>query len=195
MLPVTYDYEGSQVLFRQAKAQSIAARRRADDAEAEQADGRSGVERRQRERDAVILTLILTQGAAEGYANWVHIQAETPLTHSSWIDRWARLPEAARALGRPNESTLSAEHQTFLERLGAWRNFLLHADSRARDRLRLLLTNGGGLRLGQSEFELLNADLAEAVVAEADQLFRWAQDLTGVPAPFLMHAWVAPDEP
>jgi len=195
---MTYSYDGSQVLFRQAKARAIAARRFAQQADQAEAIGSSGMERRQRERDAVISAIVLTQAAAESYANWVHIQADvTP--PRTWIERWKHLPTAARALGRPAQTTtdagpveitLSDEQEELLKELGAWRNFLLHADARARDRLRELLD----LASEQTEVDLLTADLAESLVGRAEELFRWAQRLTGINAPFLDHAWVAPDE-
>lgn len=202
MSAMTYDYDGSQVLFRQAKARSAAARGFAQQADAEQDAGGNGMERQQREKDAVIATLILAQGAAEGYANWVHIQAGIPAT-GTWVERWKKLPAAARALGRPAkagvggqpiEITLSSAHEEFLNRLGAWRNFLLHADTRARDRLRDLLNESGDLAPGEPQITLLTADLAETTLTRSDEIFRWAQDLTAVQAPFLDHAWVASDE-
>lgn len=190
---MTYDYDGSQVLFRQAKARSLAARRFTKEAAEEQGRGRSGIERKQRERDAVIVTVVLTQAAAEGYANWVHIQAGTS-ANGSWVNRWEELPAADEAMGRPAGPALSAEQRDFLNLLGAWRNALLHADTRARDRLHALLTSTGALDAGTSEIDLLTADLAESVVKRADELFRWAQGITGIQAPFLDHAWVAEDE-
>lgn len=200
---MTYDYDGSQVLFRQAKARSLAARRSAQQAEVEEAAGGNGMERRQREKDAVIATLVLAQGAAEGYANWVHIKAGIPPKDSSWVKRWKNLPAAARALGRPTQAevngqpeevTLSSAHEDFLNRLGAWRNFLLHADARARDRLHDQLSENGDLAPGEHEITLLTADLAETTLIRSDEIFRWAERLTAVQAPFLDHAWVSPDE-
>jgi hypothetical protein len=202
MRAMTHGYDGSQVLFRQAKARWSAARRFARQAGEEEAAGGNGMERRQRERDAVIATLILAQGAAEGYANWVHIQAGIP-AKGSWVERWKNLPAAARALGRPaqaeadgqlTEATLSSAHEEFLNQLGAWRNFLLHADARARDRLHEQLSENGDLAPGEHEITLLTADLAEKTLIRSDEIFRWAQRLTAVQAPFLDHAWVAADE-
>ena len=160
------------------------------------------MERRQREKDAVITALILAQGAAEGYANWAHIQAGVRAA-GTWVNRWKNLPAAARALGRPTqilvdgeqaEVTLSTAHEDFLNELGAWRNYLLHADVRARDRLREMLTGNGDLTPEETETSLLTADLAETTLNHADELFRWAQSLTAIQAPFLDHAWLAFDE-
>jgi hypothetical protein len=96
----TYDYDGSQVLFRQAKARSAAARRFAQQADAEQATGGNGMERRQREKDAVIAALILAQGAAEGYANWVHIQAAFRPRAPGWVAGRTCPQQPARSAAR-----------------------------------------------------------------------------------------------
>jgi hypothetical protein len=66
----------------------------------------------------VITVLVLVQGAAEGYANWIHIQAGVPATGSR-VSRWKNLPAVTRALGRPAQAladrgqaevTLSSAH-------------------------------------------------------------------------------------
>jgi hypothetical protein len=90
--------------------------------EIEQTQGRDGTERKQRERDAVIATLVLAQAAAEGYANWAHIHAGTPVDGQSWVERWQKLPAAAEAMGRPVGATLADPQCDFLNLLGAWRN-------------------------------------------------------------------------
>lgn len=202
---MTDNYNGSQVLFRMAKARAISAKKFAAQADSEIAQGGNGMERRQRERDAVIAVLVFTQGAAEAYSNWVHLEAQRKIEHSedpqslsyspgrSWIDHWETLPAAAEVLDRPGRAALSAEHKAFLERLGAWRNYLLHADRKARDRL-----------LGQiapdtdpetvSVPDLLTADRAHQVLTDIEPVFGWAQDVTGIQAPFLAGAWVAFDE-
>ncbi|WLQ35364.1 hypothetical protein P8A18_18905 [Streptomyces castrisilvae] len=83
----------------------------------------------------MIATLVLAQGAAEGYANWVFLQADvTP--SGTWIDRWCGLRNAASSLDRDDKSGLPKEHRTFFEELGAWRNYLLHSDAKSRNSLR-----------------------------------------------------------
>lgn len=97
---MTYGHDGSQVLFRQAKAPSAAARRFQQQADEQQAAGSSGAERRQREKDAVITTLILVQAAAEGHASPVRIQAGIPdaaHTRFAEIFRWAQRLTAIQA--------------------------------------------------------------------------------------------------
>ncbi|HEX5493986.1 MAG TPA: hypothetical protein VFX70_05345 [Mycobacteriales bacterium] len=189
---MTDDYDLSQVLFRQAKARYWAARRFANEATEREVQGDSG-ERQQRERDAVITTLILTQASAECYANWVHIQARTS-PGPRWVKRWERLPTAAEAMGRPANAELNETQCEFLNLLGAWRQALMHGDDTAWDRLRNKLIKSGALPSDTSVLDLLTVDLAESMVTRADELFRWAQDLTGIQAPFLDSAWVAADE-
>jgi hypothetical protein len=193
MTSVAYDYDGSQSSLQTGQGACPRRAAFATEADQQQARGGDGIERRQRERDNVISTLILAQGAAESYVNWVHITAGLT-TKDSWIKRWENLPASAQVLRRPRSSALSDDHRDFLNRLGAWRNFLLHADSRARDRLRELLISGGDLTVGTSEPNLLTAALAETVLKQADEVFRWAQHLSGIQAPFLDYAWVALDE-
>jgi hypothetical protein len=195
MTVMVYDYAGHQVLFRQAKARAMAARRFATQADLALSEGRSGVERQQRERDAVISVLILTQGAAEGYANRVHLEACTTITiKDTWIRRWEKIADAAGHLDRPTDFALNDDQRGFLTDLGAWRNYLLHADAKACERLYSRLVAVGSLDEATSPVDLLTADLAETIIHKADRLFRWAEDKTGIQAPFLDAAWVAPDE-
>jgi hypothetical protein len=190
---VTKQYNGSQVLFRQAKARSLAAARFAQTADAEQAAGLSGMERRQRERDAAINTVIMTQAAAEGYANWVFLQAGIETGNGTWISRWNGLRNATLALGRDGNVGVPKVHKDFFNELDAWRNYLLHGDDRARESLRRALENQERTYT-ENEIELLDSAYAASVVERAEAAFRWAQNATGVAAPFVDGAWVAPDE-
>ncbi|MDP5315295.1 hypothetical protein [Streptomyces poriferorum] len=188
----THRYDGSQVLFRQAKARSLAAQRFAREAEQEQAAGSSGMERKQRERDAVIATLILAQGAAEGYANWVFLQADvTP--SGTWIDRWCGLRNAASSLGRDDKFGLPKEHRAFFEELDAWRNYLLHSDEKSRNSLRRALEVQGHTDIS-TEVDLLDGAYAVSVMEKTEAACRWAEPRIGVPAPFSHGAWVETDE-
>jgi hypothetical protein len=183
------DYDGSQVLFRLACVAALRAREFADQAATEEHARGQAMERRQRERDQTIQTIVMTQAAAEGYANGVHLRANVAAS-GGWIDRWSALPAlSAAAPGSPHQQSRPG-----LEReLGAWRNYLLHADALARDRLQLLLLGAGLLRQGQSAVDLLTADLAERTRDQAAALFRWAEKATRVPAP-TTNGWIAPDE-
>ncbi|MER5357830.1 hypothetical protein [Streptomyces sp. NPDC002785] len=108
----THGYNGSHVLFRQAKARALAAQRFAEEAAQKRVVGDSDMERRQRERGAVIATVILAQGAAEGYVNWVFLQAGVTGS-GTWIDRWAGLRNAAAALRREHKFGLEKERRNF----------------------------------------------------------------------------------
>ncbi|MGW6202215.1 hypothetical protein ACWF9B_00960 [Streptomyces sp. NPDC055089] len=189
---MTHGYNGSQVLFRQAKARALAARRFAIEADQEQAEGRSGIERRQRENDAVIATLVLAQGAGEAYVNWVFLQSGvTP--SGTWIGRWGGLRTAARGLGRDDNFGLPSEHRRFFNALDAWRNYLLHGDKKARTSLRRALEAQGTTDL-TNETDLLDSAYAASVMDRAEAAFRWAEEHTGIQAPFLDAAWIAFDE-
>ncbi|WP_146610474.1 MULTISPECIES: hypothetical protein [unclassified Streptomyces] len=189
---MTHGYNGSQVLFRQAKARAIAARRFVGEADQEQAEGRSGIERRQREKDAVIATLVLAQGAGEAYVNWVFLQAGVRPS-GTWIDRWGGLRNAARELGRNNKFGLPSEHRRFFNELDAWRNYLLHGDERSRKSLRQALEAQGRTDL-TNETDLLDSAYAALVMDRAEAAFRWAEQQTGIQAPFLDGAWAAFEE-
>lgn len=189
-------FDGSQVLFRLAKENAIRARTRGDQADQEAAEGRlgQGSEPRARELDAVIGTITNAQAAAESYANWVHLTAGTTPDRgwNSWIIEWERLPEAAAALDRPTDFALSPEEKELLHEAAAWRNFLMHADRAARERLRARLINDGTLSAAASDADivaLLRADLAERLIDNFEALFRRAQRGTGINAPFTTGTW------
>ncbi|NJP25386.1 hypothetical protein FLW53_14535 [Microbispora sp. SCL1-1] len=140
----------------------------------------------------MISTLILAQGAAEGYVNWVFLQAGlTP--NGTWIDRWSGLRNAARALGRDDRFGLPQEHRKFFNELNAWRNYLLHGDEKARKALHEALEAQGRTDLA-SEIDILDSAYATSVMTRVESAFRWAEQHSGVQAPFLNGAWVALDE-
>ncbi|WP_370102577.1 hypothetical protein [Streptacidiphilus sp. MAP12-20] len=190
---MTTEYNGSQVLFRQAKARSLAAGRMAQQADEEMAAGRSGMERRQRERDAAMNVVIMTQAAAEAYVNWVFMQAKVAPGNGTWISRWRGIPRAAEALGRDRKCGLPSEHSDFFNELDAWRNFLVHGDSRAMEALKSALENQGRQSPGHP-VELLDSSYAASIVERAEAAFGWAQGATGITAPSGAGAWVAFDE-
>jgi hypothetical protein len=193
LITMTIDYDGSQILFRLAIVDTLTARKRAAQAAGELAARGQAMERQQRERDSVIRAIIMIQAAAEGYANSVHLRAGRD-AKGPWISRWKNLPRVAETMGRNPGSFLGDHHQEFLEELGAWRQFFLHADKMARDRLRNRLVDSGQLADGQLEVELLTADMAAAFLKQADSLFRWAEKVTGITAPNEHGVWIAPDE-
>ena len=72
---------------------------------------------------------------------------------------------APRAIGGPGTRDLDAETVGTLRWLSTWRNYLVHDDARARDRLR-----ANGVDAGR-ETAHLTADMAEAVIARMDEAF------------------------
>lgn len=130
---------------------------------------------------------MLTQGALEAWINWAHLTSRVKTT-DKWVQRWTKgLGRIAEARGHPPCFALSEEHRGFLEYLGAWRNFLLHGDARARGRL---LERAAGTDLSN----LLMASYAAEVIVGADSVFTLGGAVTGIPAPHSDHLFVAPDE-
>ncbi|GAT68795.1 hypothetical protein PS9374_04460 [Planomonospora sphaerica] len=190
-----YTFNASQVHFQAALDKARLARKRHDQAirEREQGFVGGGTEPRARETDATIAAVMLTQAAAESYGSWVHVQASTHPGFLKWQDAWKRFPQAAAKLGRPADFVLDSDRRATLSYLGAWRNYLMHTDPQARENLHKVLVDQGKIPPGAEEstiVALLNADLAEWAVTEFEKLFRWAQDRTGIPAPFTQGAWL-----
>jgi hypothetical protein len=162
---------------------------------AEQAENRaaqhkeSGVtERRLREMDAVMETIILTQAAAEGWIHHAYREAEVqaPL-RTNWRARWAIAP--ALIVG---EGVRSLEPETVesLEWLSAWRNYLAHDDDQARARIANFVPPG-------TEAEQLTATLARQVIDRMDRAFGDIGSIIGFKvgaAPNSAALWVASDE-
>ncbi|WP_328900627.1 hypothetical protein OHR86_12415 [Streptomyces sp. NBC_00441] len=140
----------------------------------------------------MIATVILAQGAAEGYVNWVFLQAGVAPS-GTWIGRWGALRHAAAKLGRDGEIGLPKAHRSFFNELDAWRNFLLHGDAKARESLRKALS-AQQLSVQAAEVELLDCAYALNVMDRVDAACRWAEERTGIPAPAARGAWVAADE-
>ncbi|MQA35941.1 hypothetical protein [Modestobacter roseus] len=146
------------MLYRRACATAYQARKRATEA-AE--TGR--FERRLRELDAAVETVVLAQAAAEGWIHRAYHLAEVePRGAGGWVARWEAAP---RAIGGPGTRDLDAETVRTLRWLSTWRNYLVHDDARARERLR-----ASGIDAG-SEALHLNADMAQTVIARMDDAF------------------------
>ncbi|MEV0595963.1 hypothetical protein [Nonomuraea cavernae] len=76
--------------------------------------------------------------------------------------------------------------------MGAWRNYLMHADPNVRDRLHAVLVQRKLIAPETGEdaiVKLLNADLALWAITTFDGLFRWAKARMGIQAPFAEGAW------
>lgn len=180
------EFRGNQILFRLAQARCVAAERRAD-----QHRQTGDNERRMREFDCVVETIVLVQAALEAHINQLFIDRGEDPPGRGWIARWKAIGSTTRD---ETDIKLRPTDVDFLEQLSAWRNALLHGDRRSRDRLRELLHHTHPDLERNHEPALLTADYARSVLIRAESLFRWAQAHTGVDAPFTKAAWVAPDE-
>lgn len=138
--------------------------------------------------DAVVETIVLAQAAAEGWVHRAyHIVAIRP-SRGSWVARWQRAPHL---ICGPDSRELKVETIETLRWLSTWRNYLVHDDEMARDRL-----HARGVAAG-SEGVALTADMAESVIDRMDQAFTdigacigW-RTLPGLHSAFL---WRAADE-
>ena len=146
------------MLYRRACATAHQARQRATEAAQ---TGRH--ERRLRELDAVVETVVLAQAAAEGWIHRAyHLADVEPQGAGGWVGRWQAAPEA---ICGPGTRDLDAETVGTLRWLSTWRNYLVHDDARARERLRANGINAG------SEAAHLTADMADEVIARMDDAF------------------------
>lgn len=178
-------YRGDQLLFRLAQARCAAAEKRAQ----QHQEGRDP-ERRMREFDCVVETIVLVQAALEAHINLLFIDADEAPPRG-WINRWKSIGRATRD---KVDIDMCRHDVDLLEEVSAWRNLLLHGDKLSRERLRNRLKSAHPDLEHNHETDLLTADYARSVVTRAESLFRWAAEHTGVQAPFTTAAWVAPDE-
>lgn len=155
---VSPDFFPAAMLYRRACATAHQARQRATEAAQ---TGRH--ERRLRELDAVVETIVLAQAAAEGWIHRAyHLADVEPQRAGGWVARWQAAPQA---ICGPGTRDLDAETGETLRWLSTWRNFLVHDDARARERLR-----ANGFDAGSAAAHL-TADMAEAVIARMDDAF------------------------
>lgn len=156
--PAPAGFFPAAMLYRRACATAHQARQRAMEAAQ---TGRH--ERRLRELDAVVETIVLAQAAAEGWIHRAyHLADVEPQGAGGWVGRWQA---ASQAICGPGTRDLDAETVGTLRWLSTWRNYLLHDDARARERLRANGINAG------SEAAHLTADMAEKVIARMDDAF------------------------
>jgi hypothetical protein len=164
----------------------------------ERAAGLSGLERRARERDAVISTVVLVQASVEAFINWTHIQAAHTVNSMNFTKRAEAVTTSAAILNPVAEAFAWSEAENdFFTELTKWRNFLGHSSATSRDWLRELLVSRGEVPDGASDsqmVELLTATLAARFVDTARTLMARAAGVTGTGAPFSNGAWHAPDE-
>ncbi|WP_158710942.1 hypothetical protein [Streptomyces griseus] len=194
-----HDVDLAQLMFRRADVERHRAAMYAAQAEQERAAGHSDLERRTRERDAAIATVVLIQACVEAFINWAHIRAGNTVTSMRFMDRANALPTSASRL-RPSAEVFAwtDDEETFFGELTKWRNFLGHASPTSRNWLRELLVERGEIPDNETTdsqiMELLTADLAARFVDTARTLMTRAATATGTSAPFTLGAWHAPDE-
>ncbi|MFE6086028.1 hypothetical protein [Streptomyces virginiae] len=194
-----HDVDLAQVMFRRADVESRRAAMYAEQAKRECEAGLSGMERRARERDAVISTVVLVQASVEAFINWAHIRAGHTVNSMKFKER-AKAITASAAILNPTAAesfAWSAAEDDFFSELNKWRNFLGHSSPTSRDWLRELLVERGEVPTGASDsqmMELLTAPMAERFVDTARTLMNRAAEATGTGAPFSSSAWHAPDE-
>jgi hypothetical protein len=183
-------FEVSTIVYRRA----VATRRRAQRMAAEFEETNS-MERRLREIDAVLEIIVLAQAACEGwiYFAYRHTKVE-PGRDRGWVQRWIDAPrlicDPRRSAGQPPTRGLEQATIEALRRLSAWRNFLLHGDDRAREKL-------GEVIQQEPDARLLTAALAEQIIDWADHAFTDLGSLLGVHGVIGLssdHLWVGYDE-
>jgi len=180
--PVSAEFVPAIMLYRRACAMAHQAGRRAA-----QSVETGSQERRLREIDATVETIVLAQAAAEGWIHWAYRIAGIEPSCRGWIPRWQ---EAPRVIAGAETRHLEEETLETLRWLNAWRNFLVHNDSMARQRLARLVPPG-------SEVDLLTARTAEAVISRMDDAFRDIGGCIGwrtLPALHSVFLWRAHDE-
>jgi hypothetical protein len=129
---------------------------------------------RQRRADCGILAVVLAHAALESAWHWEMQVAgvQPPPTWPRELENGIR--RVADARGRPVPSGISEADKSDFELLCAWRNFLQHADARARQRL--------AEKLGADFHQHLGADLAEWAIEVLDTYARhFAGSMGGQP--------------
>lgn len=180
--PVKVDFVPAVMLYRRAAAMAEQAEQRSA-----QFAERSSSERRLRMIDAVMETIILSQAAAEGWIYAAYRLAGERPRGRGWRECWSQAPQII--LG-PEARELDGASTDTLEWLSAWRNYLVHDDDRARERLAKHVPEG-------SETDHLTAEMAREVITRMDAAFADVGSLIGfrtLSAPNSAFLWVAFDE-
>lgn len=171
------------MLYRRACAQAQQAVRMADEFSE---TGRH--ERRLREMDASMTTIVLAQASAESWIYSAYRRAAVePLGKGGWRQRWV---DAPRLICGEGTRGLDASTERSLRTLGTWRNFLLHGDDASRRRLHSIVPE-------EDVADRLTSELARMVIEQMDASFADAGALLGVHGTAGLHSaflWVAPDE-
>lgn len=175
------DFDGSQLFYRLAFASGMRAADRNG-----QAEGGASSERMARSFDARFEAVVLLQASAEAWINRAYEQTALPTTNPNWRGRWKGIGKVAQARQRPWLS-LTTESGDLLDEVSAIRNFLLHGDTNAKERL-ATLTQGADLH------DFLTIAFIERMFQSAERLWDEARSITGLNAPTISGAWVAWDE-
>jgi hypothetical protein len=179
---VKVDFVPAVMLYRRAAAMAEQAEQRAT-----QFAERSSNERRLRMIDAVMETIILSQAAAEGWIYAAYRLAGEKPRGRGWRECWAQAPKIIAGADARN---LASATTGTLDWLSAWRNYLVHDDDRARERLAEFVRAG-------SETEHLTAEMAREVITRVDAAFADVGSVIGfrtLSAPNSVALWVAYDE-
>ena len=176
------DFVPAVMIYRRACATAHQAQARAAE---HLSTGRN--ERRLREVDAVVETIVLAQAACEGWIHAAYRLAGIDPPRGGWVARWQAAPQT---ICGPSARDLDTDTVENLRWLSRWRNYLVHDDAQARARLRQYVAAG-------SEVEHLMAALASEVIERCDAAFTdagailGARTLAGLHSDFL---WRAADE-
>jgi hypothetical protein len=144
------------MLYRRAVAMAEQAEQRAA-----QFAERSSSERRLRMIDAVMETIILSQAAAEGWIYAAYRLAGEKPRGRGWRECWAQAP---KIIAGSDARDLDEATSDTLDWLSAWRNYLVHDDDRARERVAEYVRAG-------SETDHLTAEMAREVITCVDAAF------------------------
>ncbi len=146
------DFVPAVMIYRRACATAHQAQARAAE---HLSTGRN--ERRLREVDAAVETIVLAQAACEGWIHAAYRLAGIDPPQGGWIARWQAAPQA---ICGPNARDLDTKTVEILGWLSRWRNYLVHDDAQARERLHQYIAPG-------SEVEQLTAGMATEVIERA----------------------------
>ena len=144
-------------------------------------------ERRLREMDASITTIVLAQASAESWIYSAYRRAKVKPRRGGWVQRWVEAPKLICGEGTRG---LDASTEQWLRTLGTWRNFLLHGDDTSTKRLHSIVPE-------EEVADRLTSELARIVIEQMDVSFTDAGALLGVHGTAGLHSaflWVASDE-
>jgi hypothetical protein len=170
------------VLYRLAFASAMRAAARQNEAKARGGD----IERAARSFDALIEAVVLLQASAEAWINRLYETNRRPATSARWRSRWGGIGHVAVALERPQRS-ISKESATLLDEISVLRNYLVHGDDEARQRLEAWSGD-------RDLHDILTVEFVTTLLQRAETLWAEARAITGQQTPTSDGAWIAADE-